>query len=105
MNFLAGLRDLQPVERLHRAVRLALRRAEGGEVMTSDEMRRALAHRLDVERDGDIPHAARVECRRSPAAEDAVEIAATDAAEPRVPVVRDRFDLQYRDGVGADQSV
>ena len=42
--------DLQPVERLHRAVRLAMRRAEGGEVMPSDQVRRAFAHRLDVER-------------------------------------------------------
>ena len=92
--------DVQPVERLHRAVRLALGRAEGGEVVAPDEMLRALAHRLDVEGQGDVPYAPRVERRRRPAVEDAVEIAPPDAGEARVPVVGDGSTSSTETGGG-----
>ena len=42
MDLLASRGDVEPVERLDRAVRLALRRAEGGEVVAADQHRRAL---------------------------------------------------------------
>ena len=43
LHLLADAGDFEPVERLDRAVRLALGRAERGEVMTSDEVRGAFA--------------------------------------------------------------
>ena len=64
VNLLADLRDIEPVERLHRTLGLALSRAESREVMTSNELRGPLAHRLQVERDGDVPDPASVERRR-----------------------------------------
>ena len=73
--------------------------------MASDQMRRAFAHRFDVERDGDVPDAAGVERGRRPAVEDAVEIAPADAGEARVPVVGDLLDLEHRDRMRPDQRV
>src|SRR5207245_2807384 len=73
VDLLVGFRYLEPVERLDRAVRLALRRAEGREVMTSNQVRRTVAHRAGVERDCDVPHTAVVERGRRPAVEDAVQ--------------------------------
>ena len=93
--------DLEPVERLDRAVRLAMDRAEGGEVVASDEMRRALGHRLDIERHRDVPDPAALERRRRAAVEDPIEVAPADAREARVPVVGDRLDLEDRDRVRA----
>ena len=79
VDLFADARDFELVEGLHRAVRLALRRAEGGEVMTSNQMRGAGPHCLDIERDGDVPHAPGVERRRRPAAEDSVQITPPEA--------------------------
>src|SRR5690349_14769791 len=61
VDFIADAAHLQPIERLYRAVRLALRRAEGGEVVAADEVRRAFLHRLDVERNGNVPDSTRIE--------------------------------------------
>src|SRR6185369_16269688 len=104
-NFLPHTRDFQPVERLHWTVRLALRRSESGEVMTSDQVRRALRHRLVVERNGNMPDLADIERRWSAPIEDAIEIPPTDARKARVPVVRDLLHLQHRDGVGTNQRI
>ncbi len=79
VDLLADAPHVQPVERLHRAVRLALDRAEGGEVVPADEHRRTFGHRLDIQRHGDVPHAAAIERRRRAAIEDAVQIVAPDA--------------------------
>ena len=69
--------------------------------MTSDEVRGALAHRVDVERRGDVPDLPALERRRGAAVEDPVEVAAADAGEARVPVVGDRLDVEHRDRVAA----
>ena len=105
MDLLANAPHVQPVERLHRAVRLAMDRAEGGEVVPADEHRRAFGHRLDVQRHGNVPHAAMIERRRRSAIEDAVQIVAPDAGEAGVPVVGDRLDRRHGDRVGPDKRV
>ncbi len=46
----AATRDLDAPQRLHRRVRLALRRAEGSEVVLAEEMLGGLAHGVGVER-------------------------------------------------------
>ena len=78
VNFLALASDLQPVEGLDRAVGLAMRRAESGEVVASDQHRRAFAHRLDIQRDRDVPHASAFHRRRRPPIHYAVQILAAD---------------------------
>jgi hypothetical protein len=105
VDFLALAAHLQPVERLHRAVRLALRRAEGGEVVPADEHRRTLLHRFHVEGHRDMPHPPAIQCRRRPSVEDAVEIAPPDAREARVPVIRDLLDVEYRHRLRPHQRV
>ena len=105
MDLLAASLDRQLIERLHRAVRLAVDRAECREVMTSDEMVRASLHRVGVERQRDVPHTPFVERRRGPAIEDPVEVAAPDAGKAGVPVVGDRLDRDHAHRVRADKGV
>ena len=78
VNFLADLADLQPIERLHRTVGLAMDRAEGRKVVAAHQQRCSFGHRIDVERDRDMPHAATVQRRRRAAIEYAVQILAAD---------------------------
>src|SRR5437763_10170769 len=105
VHLVAGLRDIDPVERLHRAVRLALRRAEGGEVMASDEVRRTVAHRFEVERHRNVPDPTRVQSRRGAAAKDSVEIAPPDAGEASVPVVGDGTHLHDGDRLWPNERI
>src|SRR5438046_1834021 len=68
VDLLAQPCDVQAVERLHGAVRLALRRTERGEVVASDQHRRAFVHRLHLERHGDVPNPSGVIFDRQPPA-------------------------------------
>ena len=70
VDLLAHTFDVEPVERLHRTVRLALGRAEGREIVVADEHRRAFPHRLHVERDRDVPNPPGVDRGRRPPVED-----------------------------------
>src|SRR5690242_1405509 len=87
VDLLAGAADFQPIERLHGAVRLALRRAERREVVTSDQVRCRFLHRIDVERNSDMPYPAVVQCGRSAAVEHTIEVTPADTGETGVPVV------------------
>ena len=58
MDFLAHARDVEAIERLHRRFRLALRGAEGGEVVLPDQRLRRVMHRLGVEIAHDMPDVA-----------------------------------------------
>src|SRR5438270_10366901 len=87
VDLVAHFHHVESIEGLHRAVRLALRRSEGGEVMTSDEVRRPFAHRFDIERYGDMPHPPHVQRWRGAAAEDPIEIASAQARKARMPVI------------------
>ena len=74
MDFVAGPVDFQRVERLQRRPRLAKRVAEGRKIVVPDEVTGAGAHRVDVERRGDLPNPAAFERRRGAAVQDAIEI-------------------------------
>ena len=54
-DFVPFARDIEPVERLNRAVRLALDRAEGGKVVAADQMGSTFGHCLGIERGRDVP--------------------------------------------------
>src|SRR3546814_8728568 len=88
-HFLAVAADRQPVERLHRALRLAMRRSEGGEIVEADQLLRRGVHRIGVERPRDLPRQSLVPRQRRAAVDDAIFIGAADSREARVPVVGD----------------
>lgn len=105
VNFIAFTADVKQIECLYGAVRLALGRAKSGEVVTSHEMCRCLLHRFDIERDCDVPDAAVVEsCWRTPV-QDSISIAATDAGEAGMPVVRNLADVEHGNRLRPDQGV
>ena len=105
MKLLADPLDGQAVERFERTFRLAMGRAEGGEIMVTDEVARALPHCVEVERVADSPGAGRVERERDRAVRDPIQVAAAGAGEPRVPVVGDGLRGKYDHRVGAQQRV
>ena len=105
MDLLADAAHVERIEGLHRAVGLAMGRAEGREVMPSDQMRGAFLHRVDIERHGDVPNPPRVERRRRAAIEDPIEILPPDTGEARVPVVGDLLDREHRNRVRADERI
>ena len=79
--------DIEPVERLDRAGRLARGRAEGGEVVKADEQLRGFVHRIGIKFRSDAPDAAALKRQRGAAVEDSIFVGATDAAVARVPFV------------------
>ena len=93
----AAADDVKPVERLDRAFGLAMRRAEGGEIVPPDQELRRFVHRVGVERHRHAPRPPGLQRQRRAAVEDAVDVAAADAAEARVPVVGDDLRLEDRD--------
>src|SRR5688500_4437769 len=97
MDFLPHALDGQAVERLDRALRLAVDRAERGEVVMADEMRRSLSHRLRIERNRDMPDLPHFQRRWRAAVEDSIEITPADTGKARMPVVRHRLDLRNAD--------
>ena len=78
VHFLADTPDIKTVESLHRAVRLTLDRAEGGEIVPPDQISSALSHRLDVQWHRNMPHASAIEGRRCSPIQYAVQILAPD---------------------------
>src|SRR3546814_14832147 len=90
-HFLAVTADGQLIQRLHRALRLAMRRAEGREIVEADQLLRRGVHRVGVERPRDLPRQTLVPCERRSAVDDAIFISASDAGEARVPVARDEL--------------
>src|SRR5690606_17234800 len=87
LDLLAKARDLQLVEGLHRAFRLALDRTEGGEVVPAYEPLRGLVHGLGVEPSRHMPHLAAIQRRRRAAVEDAVEIMPRLGREARIEIL------------------
>src|SRR3546814_18543708 len=82
-HFLAVAADRQPVERLHRALRLAMRRSEGGEIMEADQLLRRGVHRIGVERPSDLPRQSLVPRTRRAAVADPIFIGSTAALRVR----------------------
>src|SRR3546814_6197031 len=63
-HFLAVAADGQLIQSLHRALRLAMRRAEGREIVEADQLLRRGVHRVGVERPRDLPRQTLVPCER-----------------------------------------
>ena len=97
--------DVEPVERLDRAHGLAVRRAEGGEIMLPDQPLRRAVHGLGIRRRDDLPGAVAIQGQRRPAVDDAIKIAPPGAGEARVPVGGDHFALRHRDRIGTQVRV
>ena len=104
-NFLALSFDIEPVERLDRAVRLAMDRAEGGEIVASDQRLRRFVHCLVVELLRDQPGAVLVERERSAPIGYAIDIGSAEARKARMPIVGHHFALRDRDRFGAQVRV
>lgn len=81
-----NLLDRDLIKRLHRAFRLANAGAESREIVVAYEMRRAFAHRTDIEVLSHLPDQPCVMRRRCPALEQAKEIPPFSGRKPRVPV-------------------
>ena len=104
-NFLALSFDIEPVERLDRAVRLAMDRAEGSEVMQPYQLLRRLVHRPVIEILRHQPGAVLVERERRAPVGDAIDVGSADARKARMPVVGHHFALRDRDRFGAQVRV
>src|SRR5215472_7995760 len=105
MNLVAGLAELERVERLERRLGLAQRVAETREVMMADQVPRTRTHCLDIERRGDMPDPSPFKRRRCSAVEDAIEISSTGCREPRVERSGHRLYGEDRDPGGPQMVV
>lgn len=97
-------RELHAVERAH-AVAVGRRRPrQGAEVALAEEARGRGAHRVEVERLGDVPGARRLVRAARGAREDAVAVVLPERAEPRVEALGRVLDLPDRE-VGGEERV
>ena len=96
-NVFSFLPDVEPVERFERRFGLTFDRAEGSEVMMSEEISRAFAHFIDIQRNHYRPAAVFVNDKRRPAVGDAVNISASDGRIAGVKVRCRFFRRQHRD--------
>ena len=102
MDFIAEPLDRQQIERLLRAVRLAVDRAEGGEIMLPDQSLRSAVHRLRIQRLGHLPGAIGIQRQRGAAVGDAIEIGAANARKPGVPITGLGPAVQHGNRSGAE---
>ena len=77
---------IEPIERAHRAVGLALRGAERRKVVAADKALRGRMHLLGVETAGDVPDVIARECRRCATVENTVDVVARDSREARLEI-------------------
>src|SRR3546814_5127756 len=80
----AAARHVQPVERPHRALRLAVGGAEGGEVVMTDQRLCRRVHGLVVEVLRHPPGALRLQRQRRRPVDDAIEVMPPQGREPGV---------------------
>ncbi len=85
--------------------RLALRRAEGREVVPAGQRRRGLAHRVHVEGVADAPGEPRLQRQRRAPADDAIYVVPADRAEAGVEIVRHPLGRQHGDRGGPQMVV
>ena len=90
-------RHIEPIERLHRRLRLAFGGAEGGEVVLADERLRGRVHGVGIEPARHAPGARALQREIGAAVDDAVEVVALPCREPRIEVVGDLLGGQNRD--------
>ena len=100
-NLLAKAADRYAVQSLDRALRLAMGRAESGEVMLAGEGLCSVVHRFRIEARCNLPAQAAVKGQRRPAVGDLVKIAASLAGKAGVPFVIDDVTGKHRNRVGA----
>ena len=105
VHFLANAFDAEQVERLFRALGLAVHRPERGEVMAPDECLGRTVHRFGIEWPGHLPGAIGIERQRRAAVGDAVEVLAAHAGKPGVPIVGHHDAIEHRDRIGAQVMV
>src|SRR5579871_1776558 len=105
MNLIAVARDVEAIEGADRRIRLALRVAEGREIMPADERLGGFVHRTCVEARLHPPGAAVIERERRAAVYDPVEIMAGAGAAPGVEIGIGGFALENRDRMGMKQRV
>ena len=102
LNFLAGPPDIEPFQRAHRAVRLALGSAKSREVVASNEMPRRRLHGPGIELSLDEPGMASPHRQGRAAIDDPVEIMAPHRRDPRVENLRARVRRpKWRPGAAA----
>ena len=97
VNLAARLRNVEPVERLHRRLGLALGRAERGEVVLAGEPLRRHVHGRDVERTRHPPGAQPVKREIRPPIGNAVEIVTAHRGAARVEILGHALRRDHRD--------
>ena len=95
-NIVADAPDFEPIESADRRIRLALRIAEGREIVLADEHARGLVHGLGVEPRLHPPGAAALEGQGSAAIDDAIEVVAGGSAAPGVETGADALGAENR---------
>ncbi len=104
-DFFAAARNFEHIERFDRRRRLALSRAEGREVVSSDQNLRRLMHRLGIEIAHRPPDAIALQDRRGAARQKAVFVVPLYGAEARVERARRRaLTTARRSDAAADES-
>ena len=88
-HLVAVARHVEPIERLHRRLRLAFGDAEGREIVLADQPLRRRVHRLGIERARHAPGARALQREIGAAVDDAVEIVPLPRREARVEIVGD----------------
>src|SRR3546814_17737431 len=78
--------DIEPIQRLHRALRLAMRRAESRKVVQPRQALRRLVHRFGVEYHRHPPAPPNLQRPRRPPVYDALEVAPAQPAPHRLEV-------------------
>ena len=82
---------IEPVERLDRAFRLAMCRAECGEIMQADQPLGCRVHGIRIQWLRNLPCPVGFKCKRSTPVGYAVDIFAADAGKTGMPIIRNGF--------------
>ena len=104
-DMLALSPHIELVERLYRAVGLAMYRSESGEIMKADQPLRGAMHGFCIKWLRDAPCLSRLQRQRGAAIGNAIFIGATDARKARVPIVRHDYAIEDRHRMRAEQRI
>ena len=96
-DLLAGARNIETIERLHRRFGLALGGAEGREVVAADKPLRRDVHGLRIERARHAPGAIVLKREIGAPVDDAIKIMTFDGGEARIEIRRRALHGEHRD--------
>jgi len=96
-DFLAGARDIEAIERLHRRLGLALGGAERREVVAADKLLRRRVHGLGIQRPRHPPGAILLKRKIRPPVDDTITVMTFDRREARVEIQRRALHGEHRD--------